>query len=481
MAVETLERDGVDYRAETGTGFVSKVEHDPAKRNAQVHVTAEGLQYPLKAWCDTKGPVWADVQRAFEQQVRVEYRIEVKRSRGVPADRPWGELTPKDKLRDLVSITRAGSGAAAPSAPAQGPPASQAAATPDRPAAAATAPPAGTSRPAPDPDPVAALARLAEALTRGVSDEVDAAIGRCRRAGCEEEQIHAVLDGNKRAERSSGPSAADEPWTAPAPPPTERENLLRGGLMRLRELNRAKADEAVIDEQRALVVELGATLQQLRWAADLDPATGEPLSQLPAATLTAHADPDKTGIASPHFPPGAPAGERPAPAASSGLGTRAGAPRGYEDPPPYKRTYETGPLAGQLNPSSYEVGVVLELVGLAQKLLIRRARAHAEAHAAPVVAPTLEEVRELAQKLLLAADRVQKALRGGSVDRQSGLYRRVRWAVQESIDWYPWPGADDLEAEHAWHQVVVEHATTTVRVGLELLAGDISGEAPAAT
>lgn len=500
MAVETLERDGVNYRAETGTGFVSKVEHDPAKRNAQVAVTAEGLQYPLKAWCDTKSPVWADVQRAAEQQVRITYRIEVKRARGVPADRPWADLAPKDKLRDLVAISRAGSagsGSQAPPAPAEPP-------------AATTAPPA--------PNPAAidrALLSLREACRAGTRQDQEQLEDQARHFGATDAQIAAAkahppvkaatatppptpppADPPERpAARGPMPTEEDQ-WSAPpdpsidpltAEPPApgrERRELLSAALMRLRALNRGKADESLIDEQRAVVLELGATMQQLRWAADLDPATGEPFSQLPAASLNGHADPDRTGIAAPHFPTGdgaPPAGPRPTPAATSGLGARGGAPRGYEDPPPYKRTYETGPLAGQLNPSSYEVGVTLELVGLAQKLLIRRARAAAEATGAPVVAPALDEVRELAQKLLLAADRVQKALRGGSVDRQSGLYRRVRWAVQESIDWYPWPGAEDSLAEHAWHQVVVEHATTTVRVGLELLAGDIAGPAPAAT
>lgn len=474
MAVQTLERDGVDYNLETGTGFVSKVEHDPAKRNAQVQITAEGLQYPLKAWVDTKGAVWADVQRAFDQQVRIDYRIEVKRARGVAASKPWAELKPKDKLRDLVGIHRAGQGAPAVTPP-QAPPTSQHPQAPEN-------PPAG--RTAPDPAIVSsALDALLTARRVGIVDEVDQAIHDARKAGASQEAIDEVLAGRGPAPAQRGPiPPADDEWSTnqgdPATLPAQDPRaVLSAALMRLRAMNRGKADDALLEEQRARVVELGATLQQLRWAADLDPATGEPLRQLPAATVNGHVDPDRTGPGAPHFPTGenAPgAGPRPSPAPSSGLGTRAALPRGYEDPPPYKRTYETGPLAGQLNPSSYEVGVVLELVGLAQKLLIRRARAIADHDGTPVAAPTLDEVRDLAQKLMLATDRVQIALRGGSVDRQSGLYRRVRWAVQESIDWYPWPGAEDLESEHAWHQVVVEHATTTVRVGLDLLGGGLT-------
>jgi hypothetical protein len=479
MGVALITRDGAEVRIEDGRGRVTKLEAEPGKRNAKVTIVAGHLREPVTGWADgTDAELVAIVRAALASADEVPYRIEVVRDRNADPSVPIADLPKRSKFRRLVALGPAAAAAndtwgdAAAQTAAAPDPASSPAPAPDRPAAAATAPPAGTSGPRPSPVEIA-LGHLRASV---IGDEGAERIRFCetfaRDLGATDEQINAA-----RAPRPPAPIDAD-PQAAAA-----RAAELRGALKELRAylVDRVDPDSMPVIAARQRCLELGATVDQMRWAAGLPPRH-QPNDQ--GAALAARVrDPDRVGErAGAPFDGATDAAARPAVAAHSGLGHRGSAPRGLADPPPFKRTYEDGPLAGALNPSSYEVGEVIGLVKLAQRLLIRRARAIAGEEGS-VVAPTVEQVHGLARALMLAADRVQVSIRGdgSSVDRMSGLYRRATSAVWEAIDWYPYPGPEaDAPAVAGWHAAVVEHAQTTIRVGLELLGQHLPAAPPPA-
>lgn len=470
MGVALITRDGAEVRVEDGRGRVTKLEAEPGKRNAKVTIAAAHLREPVTGWADgTDAELVAAIRAAMDSHDEVPYRIEVVRDRSADPSVAIADLPKRSKFRRLVALGPNaaaagdvwGAGAAAEPASA-GSPASSPAPASDRPAAAATASPAGTDGARPSPVEIALGHLRAAVIGDEGRDRIRFAETFARDLGATDEQIAAAI-----APRPSAPIDAD-PEAAAA-----RASDLRAALKELRSylVDRVDPDSPVVVECRARCLALGASVDQMRWAAGL-PARAQQQQPANGAELAArHRDPDKVGErAGAPFDGTVAAGDRPTVAAHSGLGHRA-APRGLADPPPFKRTYEDGPLAGGLNPSSYEVGEVIGLVKLAQRLLIRRARALA-GDEGQVVAPTVEQVHGLARALMLAADRVQISIRGdgSSVDRMSGLYRRATSAVWEAIDWYPYPGPDAEPPEVAgWHAAIVEHAQTTIRVGLELL------------
>lgn len=458
MSVKLVVVDGAEVRIEDGVGRVTEVKHTPGKRNAQVIIEAQGLREPVTGWADgTDAALVEQVRAAAASLQLVPYRIEVVRDAKADKATPIADLPKRSKFRRLVAL-----GAAADPWATDGAPAAPPAPAPDSPAAAATAPPAA----APEPGPTSPEDRRAamEAMLR--------TYGEAAVAGGNEHDVRAARD------MAVDLGASPEDLEASIESARNRRELLTGALKQLRQfaVERIDRDSVLFVEQLKTCRALGATDAQLRWAQQLPaPSNG---AELAARTR----DPDRTGerAGAPYDGTVAP-GDRPAVAAHSGLGHRA-APRGLADPPPFKRTYEDGPLAGALNPSSYEVGEVVGLVKLAQRLLIRRARAMA-GEEGTVVAPTVEQVHGLARALMLAADRVQISVRGpgSSVDRMAGLYRRATSAVWEAIDWYPYPGPDAEPPEHAgWHAAIVEHASTTIRVAFALLGSPLPDPAPPA-
>jgi hypothetical protein len=462
MAVDLIIRDGAEVRVETGVGRITEVKHQAGKRNAQVIIEAQGLREPVTGWADGTDSALAETVKAYAASLQlVPYRIEVVRDAKAPKDVPIAQLEKRSKFRRLVALGDAADpwaqGDAAGSAPADAPP------PPAGPPAAATAPATDDSAVSPE-DRRAAL----EAWLRVyAADHV---------GGKDPREIKASRD------MAVDLGATPEDLDAAISVEVNRRELLRAALRQLRDfaVDRADREGQVWVQQVKVCRELGATDDQLRWAQQLP--TRDRASDPGAQKLDAVADPDRTGVrAGSPYDGTVDGAARPSVAAHSGLGHRA-APRGLADPAPFKRTYEDGPLAGQLNPSSYEVGEVVGLVKLAQRLLIRRARALAGDEGV-VVAPTVEQVHGLARALMLAADRVQKTVRGetSGVDRMSGLYRRATSAVWEAIDWYPYPGPDaEPEQLAGWHAAVVEHATTTLRVAFALLGAPLPDPAPPA-
>jgi hypothetical protein len=467
VSVNLIQRDGCEVRVEDGVGRVVEVKHQAGKRNAQVIIEAQGLREPVTGWADGTDAALVEQVRAAHASLQLTpYRIEVVRDEKAPRDVAIADLPKRSKFRRLVAL-----GAAADpwAQGAQQPPADPAVSSP-APAPAEPAPAdsaAATDDPGGSPEDRAQV--LDHLLRLYAADKV---------GGKEAREVKASRD------MAVDLGATPEDLEAAVAAEINRRELLRGALRQLRDfaVDRADREGQVWVQQVRVCRELGATDDQLRWAQQL-PARDR-AADPGAQKLDAVRDPDRTGVRS-----GAPydgtvdAAARPSPAAHSGLGHRA-APRGLADPAPYKRTYEDGPLAGQLNPSSFEVGEVVGLVKLAQRLLIRRARALA-GEEGTVVAPTVEQVQRLARALMLAADRVQVAVRGetSGVDRMAGLYRRATSAVWEAIDWYPYPGPDaDDGALAGWHAAVVDHATTTIRVAFALLGAPLPDPpAPEAT
>lgn len=460
MAVDLITRDGAEVRVETGVGRITEVKHQAGKRNAQVIFEAQGLREPVTGWADGTDSALAETVKAYAASLQlVPYRIEVVRDAKAPKDVSIADLPKRSKFRRLVALGDAADpwaqSGAAPSAPADVSP------PPAEPAAAASAPATDD----PDVSPEDRRAGLENMLRVYAADKV---------GGKEPREVKASRD------MAVDLGATPEDLEAAVEFEVNRRELLRAALRQLRDfaVDRIDREGQVWVQQIKACRELGATDDQLRWAQQLPPRTGT--DEVGRAKLDGVADPDRTGVraGSPYDGTVDPA-TRPAVAAHSGLGHRA-APRGLADPPPFKRTYEDGPLAGQLNPSSYEIGEIVGLVKLAQRLLIRRARALA-GDEGTVVAPTVEQVQRLARALMLAADRVQKAVRGESsgVDRMSGLYRRATSAVWEAIDWYPYPGPDAADdALAGWHAAVVDHAQTTLRVAFALLGAPLPDPTP---
>jgi hypothetical protein len=467
MGVALIEREGAQLRVEDGVGRVVDVK-PKGNRNAQVIIEAPHLRQPVQAWADgANAALVAAVMAAQQSQQPTPYRIEVKRKAKVDPSIPFDQLTNDQKVRDLVALgpdaesNPWGNNAQTeplpdPAAQASQPPPADPAPTPgpvapENPPAAATAPPAAGSEPTQgDPERVQlALRQLSNAVRDREGDEI---IRTCRvlaeDLGATAEQIAAAMN--------------------------PQLTLALKCLRQMTVDGITPSSPAYLDQRQACV-DLGATVTQLRWAQGI---TDDPGADVLAGALARHRDPDKVRERAPAPYNGHADAPPPPVAARSGLGTAGAAvPRGLADPKPWQARHDTGPLAGQLNLSSYEVGAVIDLVELAQRILIRRARAAAsEDGDGQVDAPTVEAVQALAGALKLAADRVQVAIRGGSVDRQSGLYRRAVRAVREAVDWYPVPAAGAPAAELAgWHHAIVDHASTTILVALVLLdepAGD---------
>lgn len=455
MSVNLIQRDGCEVRVEDGVGRVVEVKHQAGKRNAQVIIEAQGLREPVTGWADGTDAALVECVRAAAASLQLTpYRIEVVRDDKAPRETPIADLPKRSKFRRLVALGAAADPWAQDVAadPGAAPPA----AAPAEPAAAATAPATDGSAGSPE-DRARSLQHL---LRMYAADKV---------GGKEPREVKASRD------MAIDLGATDEDLDAAVEAEVNRRALLTAALRQLRDfaVDRADREGQVWVQQVKVCRDLGATDDQLRWAQQLPTRGGT--DAVGRAKLDGVADPDRTGVrAGAPYDGTVPAEQRPTPAAHSGLGHRA-APRGLADPAPFKRTYEDGPLAGQLNPSSYEVGEVVGLVKLAQRLLIRRARALAGDEGV-VVAPTVEQVQRLARALMLAADRVQISVRGASsgVDRMSGLYRRATSAVWEAIDWYPYPGPDADDGELAgWHAAVVDHAQTTIRVAFALLGAPL--------
>jgi hypothetical protein len=470
VSVSFITRDGAEVRVEDGVGRIVELNITPGKRNAQIVIEAQGLREKVTGWVDgTDAELVAQVRSAHASLQLTPYRIEVVRDAKAPKDVSIADLPKRSKFRRVVAIGAAAdpwSSAPAADAPQTGAPVQPPPPGPESAPAAATASPRADSGDAPPSDPATRQAAV-ENMLRVYAEDV---IG-----GREPQEVKAARD------MAIDLGATPEDLEAAVETARNRRQLLTEALKALRKMvdDGADRESPAFREQQRLCVDLGASDQQMRWANKLPPRT-DPASPDP---LARYRDPDRTGerAGAPYDGTVEPAA-RPSPAAHSGLGHRA-APRGLTDPQPWKRTYEDGPLAGAINPSSYEVGEVVGLVKLAQRLLIRRARVVADETGTAVVAPTVEQVQGLARALVLAADRVQIAVRGpgSSVDRLSGLYRRATSAVWEAIDWYPYPGPEASREDVAgWHAAVVEHALTTIRVAFALLGQALPEPAPPA-
>lgn len=111
MAVGLEQTTAGEVRVETGTGVVTKIEHEAGKRNAHVRfkATHTNLREPVQAWADTlDGAVWPLIQEAHGAGLVLEYRIEVRRKDGVDPSKPIAELANRDKVRDLAAVARTG-------------------------------------------------------------------------------------------------------------------------------------------------------------------------------------------------------------------------------------------------------------------------------------------------------------------------------------------------------------------------------------
>lgn len=497
MAVALEVRDGAEIRIETGVGRVVKVEASAGKRNAKVTLEAKQLKDPLHGWADgSDAHLVAAVQTALASQQLVPYRIEVVRDKDAPKDVSIADLPGRSKFRRLIAIGPDAESSVDPWATAAADPATPpAAAQPARGAPAAAAPAQPSAEPAPEPaTAVTASPALPAAPPLPTADELCSmsAQGRENVIGLWLVYYHDVIragstqpvcEGVRQAALAAGASPEQLDAAAHRHPGQVGGTIspaLRDAMKALRALTRdGVVDGEAFDAAMARMNELDATAEHFRWARELpapDPSDG---STAPQTALAARQDPDRVGQRAGAPYDGSVTGPRPPVASHSGLGHRA-APRGLQDPPPFKRTYDDGPLAGRMNPSSYEVGEVAGLVKLAMRLLIRRARAIAGDEGI-VVPPTTEQVAILSRALMLAADRVQISVRGAGsgVDRMSGLYRRATSAVWEAIDWYPYPGPDATGEEVAgWHAAVVDHASTAVRVAFELLGEQLPAPPP---
>lgn len=96
--------DGVEVSVETGDGHLLTV-HPPSGRNAKVEIHADHLRLPVNAWVDTHdADLYAFTQRALAEQLRVAYRVVVKRKRGQPDDVPLEKIPSDFRIRDLEAL-----------------------------------------------------------------------------------------------------------------------------------------------------------------------------------------------------------------------------------------------------------------------------------------------------------------------------------------------------------------------------------------
>jgi len=462
MAVRVELREGVEFKVEDGVGFIDAIETTPGKRNARVVIRAKHLRQPLAGWADgTDAGLVAALRAGLASKAELPYRIEVVRDRSFDPAVPFAEVPKESKFRRLVAFGP-DAVAADPWATDAGDPFGE---TPPAPPVADGA--GGVPERAPEEPGIApplegvpeqpgalenALAQLARAAREhNPPHEVRAHETIAVDLGASADQIRVARTGVDVR------TVLNRLWTlARDGVPRDAEPVTSGvALARL-----LGAEEATVNVALARGSEA--------FAAN-GPRPPQPPSDLARGALARAQDPD--GVAGRAPAPYNGDGPRPGVSQRSGLGTAgASTPRGLQDPKPWQRTHDSGPLAGRLNLSSYEFGEVAASVVLAQRILIRRARALAEETDTAVAPPDREETVALAKALVLAADRVQVAVRGGAVDRQAGLYRRATWAVKEAVDWYPVPPADaGPDAMAGWHAAVVEQAVETLTVALELL------------
>ncbi len=106
MAVTMItDEQGGEVRVETGIGTVIGVE-PKGDRNVRVRIDADHLREEVQCWVDRQGPLWPRIEWAYDHGAKIWYRIDVHRKRSIGPSKPLSQLSPRDKVRDLVGVER---------------------------------------------------------------------------------------------------------------------------------------------------------------------------------------------------------------------------------------------------------------------------------------------------------------------------------------------------------------------------------------
>lgn len=129
-------------------------------------------------------------------------------------------------------------------------------------------------------------------------------------------------------------------------------------------------------------------------------------------------------------------------------------PRASEEPP-YKR-HNTD---GRINPGSYEVSGVIDVINLAYRLFLAR-----DDHPEP---PTNTEIKTLARYLVTAVDAVQVRATD-HVDRQAASHNRAFRCLRTILDVHPVPWGAETPEREAWWETIVTDAAAIYTMALDL-------------
>lgn len=460
MAVAMLvDTDRGEYRLDSGYGRVTKVTHEPGKRNAGVEVTADHLRHPLRAWVDTQDVhLWPLVAQAHADARQVAYEIRVVRRRNVDKAKPFAELGNDEKAKDLAWLAIVdGSGAITAeagrkatgerrelTAPPAAPAAAQEAPAPPTPPTPAAAPSEGPSGPETARSGAPTCVRCGGSL-----------------AGAEVAkgpQGHGYVHADPVACVIAAPDPVGRPRTCyrcNGPVPADRFVEGTGdnaGLVRHVEGECAAEEphEPIppddVPATRAPVAEQAPP----RPAANPRPATTRREAVEAAATF-------------------APAGE---PRTRFALPTRRG-PAMAEG-----RPFDEYNSDGTPNPGSYRRMAAVGFLEQAQRLVVARVRELTAETGLPAYVD-VAQVKAIARYLLAAADRTQANVRTDRrVNRMDNSHTRARGAVRTALDVFPVPWGADQETRAAWVDNLADYATALL-VTAEELDLELDGPDPA--
>jgi hypothetical protein len=132
-------------------------------------------------------------------------------------------------------------------------------------------------------------------------------------------------------------------------------------------------------------------------------------------------------------------------------------PRATEEPP-YRRLNTDG----RINPGSYEVSGVIDVINLAHRLYLDAGDGQ------PQEPPQLPELRSLGRYLLAAADAIQRRATD-TVDRQAASHNRALRCLRTALNAHPVPWGADTPDREAWWETVVDRASSIYTLALELV------------